>query len=83
MRNGSQVAVPLNELDPGQRGKIIKIAGRTAINKQLTDMGVSSGNIIEVESHEQIEDRVDVKVRGYHLSLNSEDARKISVELHN
>jgi DtxR family Mn-dependent transcriptional regulator len=49
LRNGSQAAVSLNELDPGQRGKIIKITGRSAINKQLTEMGVSSGNIIEVD----------------------------------
>ena len=82
MHNGSQPAVSLNDLDPGQRGKIIKITGRSAINKQLSDMGVSSGNIIEVESLAPYDDKVDIKVRGYHLSLTREDARKISVELH-
>lgn len=82
MRNGSQAAVASNELDPGQRGKIIKITGRSAINKQFTEMGVSSGSIIEVESMESYEDKVDIKVRGYHLSLTREDARKISVDLH-
>ena len=44
-------------------------------------MGVSSGNIIEVESPESYEDKVDIKVRGHHLSLTREDAGKISVEL--
>ena len=82
MRNRSQVAVSLNEMGPGQRGKIIKITGRSAINKQLSDMGVSSGNIIEVESLESYDDKVDIKVRGHHLSLTREDAGKISVELH-
>lgn len=82
LHNGSQPAVPLNELDPGQRGKIIKITARSAINKQLTDMGVSSGNIIEVESLEPYDNKVDIKVRGHHLSLTREDAQKISVELH-
>ncbi len=82
LRNGTQGAVLLNEMDPGQRGKIIKITGRSAINKQLTDMGVSSGSIIEVESLEPHDDKVDIKVRGYHLSLSNEDAGKISVELH-
>lgn len=82
LRNGSQAAVSLNELDPGQRGKIIKITGRSAINRQLSDLGVSSGNIIEVESLESYDDKVDVKVRGYHLSLSREDAAKISVEPH-
>ncbi len=81
MRNGSQLAVPLNEMDPGQRGKIVKIAGRSAINKQLFDMGVSSGSIIEVESLAPHDDKIYVKVRGYHLSLTGEDAGRISVEL--
>jgi DtxR family Mn-dependent transcriptional regulator len=83
LRNGPQTAVSLNEMDPGQRGKIIKITGRNALSRQLNDMGVSSGSIIEVESSlEPYEDKVDVKVRGYHLSLTREEAGKISVELH-
>ena len=82
MRSGSAESVLLKEMDPGQRGKITEIKGRSAISKQLADMGVSSGSIIEVESLEHYDDRVDVKVRGYHLSLTREDAAKISVELH-
>jgi DtxR family Mn-dependent transcriptional regulator len=82
MRNGSQAAVSLNDMDPGQRGKIIKITGRSAISRQLNEMGVSSGSIIEVEPLESYDDKVGVKVRGYHLSLTREDAGKISVELH-
>jgi DtxR family Mn-dependent transcriptional regulator len=81
IRNGSTEPVLLKEMDPGQRGKITEIKGRSAINKQLADMGVSSGSIIEVESLESYDNRVDVKVRGYHLSLSREDAGKISVEL--
>jgi Fe2+ transport system protein FeoA len=48
----------------------------------LSDMGVSSGSIVEVESLEPYDDKVDIKVRGYHLSLSREDAAKISVEPH-
>jgi Fe2+ transport system protein FeoA len=44
-------------------------------------MGVSSGSIIEVESLKPHDDKVDIKVRGYHLSLSNVDAGKISVEL--
>jgi len=83
LRNGPQAAVSLNEMDPGQRGKIIKITGRNALSRQLNDMGVSSGSIIEVEGPlEAYDDKVDVKVRGYHLSLTREEAGKISVEPH-
>ena len=82
MRNGSDTAVPLDKMDAGQRGKIIKISGSSAINKQLSDMGVSLGSIIEVESVETAAGNVDVRVRGYHLSLSRDDAGKITVELH-
>ncbi len=82
MRNGSEAAVSLDEMDPGQRGKIIKIIGRSAVNKQLSDMGVSSGSMIEVESLAPSDNKMDVKVRGYHLSLTREDAGNIKVELH-
>jgi DtxR family transcriptional regulator, Mn-dependent transcriptional regulator len=81
LRNGSQAAVSLNDMDPGQRGKIVKITGRSAIGKQLNDMGVASGSIIEVESLAPDNNKVDVKVRGYHLSLTREEAGKISVAL--
>lgn len=81
IRNGSKQAVFLNKMDPGQRGKIIKIKGRSGIHKQLEDIGVSSGSIIEVESLTLDDNKVDVKVRGYHLSLTNEDAGRISVEL--
>ena len=82
MRNGSRKAVPLNALEAGQRGKILKIAGSSAMNKQFADIDAASGNIIEVESHDLDADRFDVKVRGYHLSLDREDAGNVSVELH-
>ncbi len=82
MRNGSEATVSLDEMDPGQRGKFIKIMGRSAVNKQLSDMGVSSGSMIEVESLAPSDNKMDVKVRGYHLSLTREDAGNIKVELH-
>ena len=36
---------------------------------------------LEVESLAPNDDKVDVKVRGYHLSLTREDAGRISVEV--
>ena len=81
IRSGPTEPVLLKEMDAGQRGKITEIKGRGGINKQLADMGVSSGSIIEVESLTPHNERVDVKVRGYHLSLSREDAQKIWVEM--
>ncbi|UCF93572.1 MAG: metal-dependent transcriptional regulator [Desulfobacterales bacterium] len=82
-KNSQQEAVLLKEMDAGQRGKILQIKGHGEINKRLSAMGVSSGSIVEVEGRALQEERIEIKVRGYHLSLRNEDAAKISVEPYN
>ncbi len=82
LKNPPGETICLTDMNPGQRGKIVKIKGRGELNRRLSDIGASSGNIIEVEGLETQTDRIDVKVRGYHLSLRSDEAAKISVELH-
>jgi Fe2+ transport system protein FeoA len=74
--------MPLEEMDPGQRGKILKIQEHSEIDDRLSGMGVSSGSIIEVEKQKSETDHIAVKVRGYHLSLRKTEAAKISVELY-
>ena len=82
IRRVAKETVLLKEMDAGQRGKIIKIKERSGIHKILSNIGVSSGNIVEVEGMASRNDKIDVKVRGYHLSMRIEDAANISVELH-
>jgi DtxR family Mn-dependent transcriptional regulator len=82
IRSVTKETVLLKEMDAGQRGKIIKIKKHSGIHKILSNIGVSSGNIVEVEGMVSQNDKIDVKVRGYHLSLRTEDAANISVELH-
>ena len=83
IRSVTKETVLLKQMDAGQRGKIIKIKKHSGIHKILSNIGVSSGNIVEVEGMASQNDKIDVKVRGYHLSLRAEDAANISVELHN
>jgi len=75
-------AVLLKEMDPGQRGKIINIQKPSEIDNRLSGLGISSGSIIEVEGQKSQDDHIDVKARGYHLSLRKSQAAKISVELY-
>ena len=76
---GTKVA--LMELKPGQKAKIVKIKGRGSTNKRIVDMGVEPGTMIEVERVAPPGDPVDVKVKGYHLSLRKDEATGITVEL--
>ncbi|MBW1940390.1 MAG: metal-dependent transcriptional regulator [Deltaproteobacteria bacterium] len=72
-------AVLLKKLNPGQKGKILKIKGRGPMTKRLEEMKVTSGTLIKVERVDSLRDLIDVKVKGYHLSISRDEAAKISV----
>ena len=73
--------VGLNEVKPGQKARIVKIVGRGGANKRIADMGVVPGTTVEVVRVAPLGDPIDVKLKGYHLSLRKEEASKIMVEL--
>ena len=78
---GGEATVPLVEVKPGQRARVVKISGRGSTNKRIVDMGVEPGTMIEVERVAPVGEPVDVKVKGYHLSLRKDEATGITVEV--
>ncbi|MBC8456898.1 MAG: DtxR family transcriptional regulator [Deltaproteobacteria bacterium] len=72
---------PLNQLKPGMKGTITKVLGRGHIHRRILDMGVGRGAIVEVDKIAPLGDPIDIKVRGYHLSLRKEEAANIFVEV--
>ena len=78
-RNGMET-VKLKELKPGQKGKVLRISTRGATNKRIVEMGITAGAVVEVERVAPLGDPIDVKVKGYHLSLRKEEAEGIEVE---
>ncbi len=70
----------LSELKPRESGKVKKIYGEGALHKRLLDMGIIKGTKIEVTKVAPLGDPVDIKVKGYHLSLRKEEAAQILVE---
>lgn len=73
-------ATNLKNLLTGQRAKVLKIASKGETKKRIIEMGVTPGVIIEVERVAPLGDPIEVKVRGYHLSLRKIEAEGISVE---
>jgi DtxR family Mn-dependent transcriptional regulator len=71
----------LRDLKPGQRCKILKVRGRGEVNKRILEMGVTPGSVVELERVAPLGDPIDVKVKGYHLSLRKEEAEGIDVEI--
>lgn len=72
--------VRLNEMEIGEKGKVIKVNGRGEINRRIRDMGVVPGTLVEVETKATMGDPIEIKVKGYHLTLRSNEAEGIEVE---
>ena len=53
---------------------------RGETGKRLLEMGVTTGTVIGVESVAPLGDPIDIKVKGYHLSLRKEEADGIEIE---
>jgi ferrous iron transport protein A len=73
------VATP-DELQPGERGRILEVSGEDAITVRLMEMGLTDGEEIELIGRAPLGDPLEFAVRGYRLSLRSEEARRISIE---
>lgn len=76
----SMTTVTLNDMKPGEKGKVLKVNTRGETNKRIVEMGVTAGAVVEVERIAPLGDPIDIKVKGYHLSLRRDEARGIEVE---
>ncbi len=75
------VIKPLSELEPREKGRIVKVGGRRGIRRRLLDMGVVSGAMVELQRVAPLGDPVEVRVKGYDLALRLEEAANIQVEI--
>ena len=71
----------LLQLKPGQKGRILKVPGAGAVQRRIMDMGLVKGAEIEVERVAPLGDPLEVKIKGYHLSLRKSEAAGIFVEV--
>ena len=71
----------LASLKPAMRAKVVTISGKGAVKRRIMDMGVIPGAIVEVEKVAPLGDPIEVKIKGYHLSLRKSEATGIFVEV--
>lgn len=67
-------------MKPGQKAKIVAVEGERDIKKRITEMGLTKGAVVEVERVAPLGDPMDIKVRGYRLSLRKEEAARVFIE---
>lgn len=70
----------LKDVACGETVQVIKLHGEGAIKRRIMDMGITKGASIFVRKVAPLGDPIEVKVRGYELSLRKADATMIEVE---
>lgn len=71
--------ISLGALKVGQRAVVDHVDG--PLSKRIADMGVTPGTVVEVERVAPLGDPIDIKVKGYHLSVRRREAAEIAVRL--
>ena len=69
----------LDELPLGSSAKVVKLAGAPGIRRRLMEMGITVGAGVQAIRRAPLGDPLEVKVRGYQLSLRKEEAGAIEV----
>ena len=70
----------LNELKVGQSGTISAVGGDGALRCRLLDMGLTPRTCVPLRKVAPMGDPIEIRVRGYELTLRVEDAQKITLE---
>ena len=69
----------LDDLRPGQRGTVTGFSTADP-PARLLEMGLLPGTTVEVVRLAPLGDPIDLKVRGYHLSIRRREARGVLVD---
>lgn len=70
----------LKDIKIGKSATVIKLNGQGAVRRRIMDMGITKGVKIDVCKVAPFGDPMEIRVRGYQLSLRKADAEMIEVE---
>ena len=73
--------IVLSQMAIGQQGVIDDFVSEADDFERIEEMGVTPGEAIEVIRYAPLGDPIEVKIRGYFLSLRKQEADRIRVKL--
>ena len=71
----------LDQLATGQQARIVGYTGDQRTTMRLLEMGLTEGELLQVVTVAPLGDPMDVRVRGYQLSLRRSEAANVAVEM--
>lgn len=70
----------LRDLKPKESGIIVKLGGQSDLRRRFMDMGITRGTQVLIEKVAPLGDPIEIKVKGYNLTIRKADAEKIEIE---
>lgn len=70
----------LSEFRIGEIGTVKFVGGENRIKRRLLDMGITKGARILLRKKAPLGDPLEISLRGYELSLRSDEAMQIEME---
>ena len=71
----------LSELAAGTRARVSRVALPGGARQRLLEMGLTPGAEFELVRFAPLGDPLEIRLRGYHLSLRRQEAEGIEVEV--
>ena len=69
----------LDQLPIGTEGVIDRVGGEGPLRCRLLDMGLIPGTVVSVSKIAPMGDPIELRLRGYTLTIRLEDARQITM----
>ncbi len=71
----------LDQMEVGQKGRIVKLVKQGATRKALLEMGILPNAEVTIIRSAPLGDPLELLIQGYHLSIRKVDAQMIIVEV--
>ncbi|GAA2936009.1 FeoA family protein [Enterococcus raffinosus] len=71
--------VSLDQLNAGEQGIVVNVHGTGAVKRRLMDMGLTKGTQVKVVKLAPLGDPIELRVRGYELSLRKSESEMVVV----
>ena len=70
----------LADLKPSQTARIVRVGNIGPLRRRIVDMGVVTGSEVTLIKVAPLGDPLEVKIKGYNLTLRKEEAEAIAIE---
>jgi len=79
MQAEGTVQVTLDQVPSGREAVVVSVGGERALRRRLMDMGLVRGETVRVNKLAPLGDPMELRVKGYQLSLRKAEAHHVVV----